>query len=153
MSLDPQLELTAPQLARFIRRMLPSLLHDETGGVTRGTAIYTLSDPRDARETRYVGQTRTPRRRLAQHLNAARLWMPDELPWWIAAPRHRPLYEWIRSLYRDDQRLPVMLIADWVDDAAAAHAAERALIQRCLHRGLPLLNIESSRLDPQLRLF
>jgi hypothetical protein len=42
MGAQPQLELTAPQLARLIRRALPSLLHDETGSVAAGTAIAVM---------------------------------------------------------------------------------------------------------------
>ena len=53
--------------------------------------IYTLSDPRDLRQVRYVGQTSAPRRRLLQHLNAARLWLPDERPWWIKDEKAAPV--------------------------------------------------------------
>jgi hypothetical protein len=63
------------QLTRRIRSQLQSLLHDESGDAPVGVAIYTLSDPRDVRDVRYVGQTRSPRRRLLQHVNTARLWL------------------------------------------------------------------------------
>ena len=49
------------------------------------TRVARLADgQRDVRQVRYVGQTRDPRRRFSQHLNVARLWLPDELPWWVA---------------------------------------------------------------------
>jgi hypothetical protein len=117
-----------------------------------GTALYTLADPRDLAAVRYVGQTRAPRRRFTQHLATARLWMPDEIPWWIATPRLRPLYGWIRALHRDDYRFPVMVIADWVAKPSDARSAERALIERCLRDGAVLLNIEADRAGPQIPL-
>jgi hypothetical protein len=39
------------------------------------------------------------RRRFLQHLNTARLWMPDAVPWWVVTPSLRPLYTWIRELH------------------------------------------------------
>lgn len=60
--------LPKPELAHLIRARLPGLLLDVSGMPPSGFAIYTLSDPRDLRHVRYVGQTRLPRRRLLQHL-------------------------------------------------------------------------------------
>ena len=84
-----------------------SHIYDEVGGLEGATAVYTLADPRDTRCPRYVGQTRDVRRRFMQHVHTARLWLPDDVPWWVRSPKHRPLYEWIRALYRDGGRLPV----------------------------------------------
>ena len=144
--------LTKTELARRIRAAAASHIVDSTGGAASSAAIYTLADPRDLTAVRYVGQTRAPRRRFAQHLATARLWMPDEIPWWIASPRLRPLYEWIRELHRDDHRLPVMVIAEWVARASDARSAERTLIERCRREGSALLNVEAERAGPQLPL-
>jgi hypothetical protein len=117
-----------------------------------GTAIYTLSDPRDTRCARYVGQTRNPRRRFAQHMQTARLWLPDETPWWVRSPKYRPLYAWIRELHRDGGRLPFMWVEDWIEPGADALVAERAAIMRLLARGAALLNVEARQLGAQLPL-
>jgi hypothetical protein len=130
---------------RFIRGRLGAHLYDESADVLAGIAIYSLSDPRDIRGIRYIGQTAAPRRRLLQHLGTARLWLPDETPWWVRSPKLRPLYLWIRGLYRDERRLPVMVVCAWVE-AAQARAAERHRIDECLARHLSLLNVESERL-------
>ena len=139
------LPLARSQLLRDICGHLCALLHDESPvpdpGPGRGVAIYSLSDPRDIRLIHYVGQTVAPRRRLLQHLNAARLWLPDERPWWVRSPRLRPLYAWLREMYRDGRRLPVMIVSEWVEPALA-RAAEQARIHECLQRQLPLLNFE-----------
>ena len=120
-------------------------LYDACGEPSQGVAIYSLSDPRDLREIRYIGQTSAPRRRLLQHLREARLHLPDAVPWWVPSPRLRPLYEWIREMYHDGGRLPIMLVAAWVEPAQA-RLAERAEICRCLERQMPLLNFELARL-------
>lgn len=128
-------------------------IHDGAGGGVAGaTAVYWLADPRDVRGARYVGQTRDPRRRFAQHVRTARLWLPDELPWWVRSPKHRPLYVWIRELHRDGGRLPFMWIAEWVEPGADALVAERAAIMRLMAEGAPLVNVEASRLGTQLPL-
>ena len=138
--------LRAPvQLARYVRARLATQLYDDSGAVPEGIAIYSLSDPRDVRAIRYVGQTLAPRRRLAQHLATARLWLPEQIPWWVRSPQLRPLYRWIRELYEDEGRLPVMVVHAWVDPADARRA-EREQIQQCLARELPLLNVEGERL-------
>ncbi len=146
-SAPPDRILTKAQLARRIRNHQH---YDESGVAPREFAIYTLSDPRDLRGVRYVGQTGAPRRRLLQHLNTARLWLPDELPWWVKSPKLRPLYEWIRELHRDEFRLPAMVICAWEETASAARLAERAQIFSCLERRLPLLNVESQILGRQI---
>ena len=84
----------AAVLQRELRRRLHWHLYDESGVTAAGAAIYSLADPREVRLSRYVGQTAQPARRLMQHLRTARLWLPDETPWWIEAPRLRPLYHW-----------------------------------------------------------
>jgi hypothetical protein len=129
------------QLLHEIRRHLVSQLYDASSDPGPGVAIYSLSDPRDIRAIHYVGQTVAPRRRLLQHLRTARLWLPDERPWWVRSPRLRPLYSWIRGIYHDGGRLPVMIVSQWVEPARA-RAAEHALIEECLQRQLPLLNFE-----------
>lgn len=147
--------LERPQLGRLIRLRAPELLLDDSGGppaAGNGFAIYTLSDPRDVLEVRYVGQTRTPSRRLLQHIHTARLWLPDEVPWWFGAPKLRPLYEWIRSLHRDGYRLPAMRITAWAGSVQAARLAERELILQHLGRGRVLFNVEREILDRQVPL-
>jgi hypothetical protein len=125
-----------------LQARLDARLYDDSGVAAGEVAIYTLADPRDMRAIRYIGQTGAPRQRLRQHLNAARLWLPEQPPWWVKSPRLRPLYEWIRELYRDGERLPVMVICAWVE-ARQARRAEREHICACLERQLPLLNVET----------
>jgi hypothetical protein len=136
--------LSREQLVRQIRAHVASQLYDDSGHEVReGTAIYALSDPREIRRVRYVGQTRAPRRRFLQHLAAARLWLPDETPWWVKSPKLLPLYTWIRELHRDGFRLPVMVISSW-EASDAARLAERRRIYECLAQRLPLVNIEAT---------
>ena len=89
-----------------------------------------------------VGQTRDPWRRFAQHVQTARLWLPDDTPWWVRSAKHRPLYAWIRELHRNGGRLPFM----WVEDGSSRVdplVAERAAIMRLLAQGAALLNVEA----------
>jgi hypothetical protein len=144
--------LTKSQLALHIRSHIAVQLYDGSGAAPNGIAIYSLSDPRDVRRLRYVGQTMLPSRRFRQHLNTARLWLPDERPWWVKSPKLRPLYDWIRDLYRDELRLPTMVISTWVDSLAAARLAERAQIYESLAKRLPLLNVETEILGRQIPL-
>ena len=127
-------------------------LYDDSGVVAQGTAIYSLSDPRDVREVRYIGQTNVPRRRFLQHLSTAKLWLPDETPWWVKSPKLRPLYRWIKELYRDEYRLPVMVVTAWVETASDARLAERSRIYECLQKRLRLLNVETEILGRQIPL-
>jgi hypothetical protein len=138
---------SAANLRRRFRAHTEAELHDESCEVAQGSAIYTLSDPRDIRDVKYVGQTSSPRRRFLQHLNHARLWLPDELPWWVKQPKLRPLYTWIRELHRDDYRLPVMVITAWATTVAKARATERARIFEYLALRRPLLNVEAELLQ------
>jgi hypothetical protein len=96
--------------SRYLRQHVRAQFYDDSCGERLGRAIYSLSDPRDIRAARYIGQTLQPRRRFLQHLNAARLWLPDEQPFWVASPKLRPLYDWIRQLHRGDNRLPTMVV-------------------------------------------
>jgi hypothetical protein len=144
--------LTRNELARRISKHVERELYDDSRLAPAGFAIYSLADPRDLRLTRYVGQTSTPRRRFLQHLRAARLWVADEIPWWVYQPRLRPLYAWIRDLHQDGQRLPTMVIHSWVETTRAARLAERALIHQSLANQLPLLNFERELLGCQLPL-
>ena len=143
---------TKEQLSKLFRSNVGVQLYDDSGVAPLGVAIYSLSDPRDIREVRYVGQTSTPRRRFLQHLNTAMLWMPDDKPWWVKYPKMRPLSEWIRELYRDELRLPVMVITAWLPTVSAARVAERSQIYECLEKRLWLLNVESEILGRQLAL-
>ena len=141
------------EVARHIRLHVQADLYDESrASLPGGIAIYSLSDPGDLRGLRYVGQTTSPKRRFLQHLNTARLWMPDERPWWVRNPKLRPLYEWIRAIYRQDARLPTMVIWEWLDDVGSARMAERARICEALANGLPLLNVEATRAAAQYQL-
>jgi hypothetical protein len=126
--------------------------HVHAGAAASGTAVYTLADPRDLRSPRYVGQTRDPHARFAQHVRTARLWLPDVAPWWVRSPKHRPLYAWIRELHEDGGRLPFMWVEEWVGPDGDPLVAERAAIMRWLARGAALLNAEALKLGPQLPL-
>jgi hypothetical protein len=131
-------------------RLRAALEHNiiERADLPRGdVAIYTLADPRDVRNARYVGQTRNPQARFAQHVNAARLWLPDEKPWWVRPPELRALYAWMRELYADDGRLPMMMVAGWAD-ADRARGDERKVIRDLLAEGALLFNHEARRMAP-----
>lgn len=140
------------ELARQIRTHVAAQFYDDSGLPPRGCAIYALADPRDLRDVRYVGRASVPKRRFLQHLNTAMLWVPDELPWWIKAPKMRPLSAWIRELYRDEYRLPAMIVTDWTATLSEAKIAERAKIHDGLARRLQLLNVEAQILGRQLPL-
>ncbi len=145
--------LSKAQLAQHIRRQKGWLIQEDAGVDPHGVAIYTLSDPRDLRQVRYVGQSLAPVRRFVQHVNAAQLWLPDEVPWWYKSPPGlRPLHNWIRELHRDDYRLPAMFITARVASVAAARQTERALIHHYLALGAVLLNVESEILGRQVPL-
>ena len=128
-------------------------VHVGAVGPDSGTAVYTLADPRDVQAPRYVGQTRDPHARFAQHVRTARLWLPDATPWWVRSPKHRPLYAWIRELHGDGGRLPFMWVEEWVEPDADPRVAERAAIMRWLARGALLLNAEALALGAQRPLF
>ncbi len=132
-----------------MRRHIRAELYDDSGECAHGIAVYTLSDPRSIRDVRYVGQTRSPARRFAQHLNTARLWLPNEVPWWVKSPKLRPLYTWIRGLYADDRRMPVMVVTAWTGSIGEARVLERARIMECLESRLEILNVEREILGRQ----
>ena len=144
------MQADAAQVRRGLRARIAYQLSDASSpDDAQGIAIYTLSDPRDVRSFRYIGQTANPRRRFLQHLSTARLWLPDERPWWIRSPDLRPLYEWIRALYREGERLPAMVVWRWVGTLAEARVAEREWIDRCLALSMPILNVEAERAGAQ----
>ncbi|MBV8404681.1 MAG: hypothetical protein JO203_10850 [Gammaproteobacteria bacterium] len=130
----------AVDLQSELRRRLWLHLYDESGELAEGIAIYSLADPRAVRASRYVGRTAQPRSRLMQHVRTARLWLPDETPWWVKRPQLRPLYGWIRELYVQEGRLPVMLVHLWVEPGQAQRA-EQEQIRAALELQLPLLNV------------
>jgi hypothetical protein len=140
------------QLGQKVRSHVREQLYDESGVSPHGVAIYILSDPRSIRDVRYVGQTSFPARRFLQHVNTAKLWLPDDLPWWVKSPKLRPLYCWIRELYADEHRLPVMVISAYADSVSKARVAERALIFECLRERGRLLNVEREILGRQIPL-
>lgn len=139
-------------LALRIRSHVERELIDDSQTPPLGTAIYSLSDPCEIRLTRYVGQTSNPRRRFLQHLNTARLWLPDERPWWVRCPKLRPLYGWLRDLYRDGDRMPIMVIHEWAETSELARLSERARIYQALVEQLPIFNVEREQLLGQFPL-
>jgi len=73
----PTCPLTRGELASYLHGHTRTNLYDESGVSEARVAIYCLSDPRDIRDVRYIGQTCAPRIRFLQHVNAARLWLPE----------------------------------------------------------------------------
>lgn len=132
------------EIRRSIRRRSAAHILDTSGTVQNEAAIYALADPRDLELVRYIGQTRSPVSRYLQHMNEARLWLPGELPWWVKSPRLRPLYGWIRELYADERRMPIMIVVAWTE-ASLARQEEGRHIRAYLRHAKPLLNIESQR--------
>jgi hypothetical protein len=91
-------------------------------------------------------------RRFLQHLKTARLWLPDDVPWWLQSPKLRPLYNWLRELYTDEYRLPVMVVSAWADSVREVRVAERTLIVECLRERRRLLNVEMETRGRQIPL-
>jgi hypothetical protein len=144
-----------------------------------GTAVYTLADPRDVRCPRYVGQTRDPYARFAQHVRTARLSLPDTegmdargraMQGAIADEgmdaRGRAMQGaiaetlwWVRSpkhrpLYlwiRELHRDGGRLPFMCVEEWVDS-GADRAAIMRWLAQGAALLNVEAAQLGEQLPL-
>jgi hypothetical protein len=137
-----------------VRSRVELLVSDLSGMPEAQFAIYTLADPRNVAEVRYVGLTRAPRRRSLQHVHTARLWLPeaDDAAWWVRTPKLRPLYQWLRLLHRDEYRLPAMTVIQWVASSAEARVAERSHIEYCLGVNHPLLNFEAQLAARQMRL-
>jgi hypothetical protein len=145
--------LTQPQqyeISRSIRRRSAAHILDAAGSEPSEAAIYALTDPRDLEQVRYIGQTRSPPSRYRQHLNEARLWLPDEVPWWIKSPRLRPLYGWIRQLYADEQRMPIMMIVAWTESRLARQEEGRHIREYLRHQK-PLLNFEKDCFQRKMR--
>jgi hypothetical protein len=57
----------------------------------------------------------------------------------------------IRELYRDEERLPVMVVLAWTN-VDNARKLERDRIYDCLQRQLPILNYERDMLGGQISL-
>ncbi len=129
-------------LGRSIRSRCAAHILDVSDATPNAAAIYALADPRDLELVRYIGQTRSPRTRYLQHMTEARLWLPDELPWWVKSPQLRPLYGWIRALYADEQRLPIMMLVAWTS-VIEARQEEGRHIREYLRHQIPLLNGET----------
>lgn len=138
-------------LARTVRKRSRAHILDRSGSPQGEVAIYTLCDPRDVAAVRYVGQSASPRRRFMQHVTEARLWEPAEFPWWIKRESLRPLYTWIRELYAEESRLPLMSVVAWTS-TGNARAEERTHILRCLVSEAALLNCEARDFREQLLL-
>jgi hypothetical protein len=85
-------------------------------------------------------------------VNTARLWLTGDVPWWVKCPKLRPLYSWIRELYADERRLPVMVITAWAESISQARILERAQIVDCLQNRLDILNVEHEILGRQRQL-
>jgi hypothetical protein len=143
-------ERTRRAISQRLRRCRLHNVVDQTGAEPGEVAIYCLSDPRDIETARYIGQTRSPPSRFTQHINAARLWLPDAAPWWVKREAMRPLYTWIRALHADGQRLPMMIVLGWTT-AELANSDERRFIRAFLADKLPLLNHVSGMLLPEVR--
>jgi hypothetical protein len=153
-SADPGVEIAIAKagIARVLRAARRSQIYGAEGGSSGWTALYTLSDPREVRRPRYVGQTRDPGRRYAQHVHTARLWLPDSTPWWVRSPKHRPLYSWLRALHRDGGRLPFMWVVEWLEPSKDPLVAERAAIMQLFAQDSELLNAEARGSGAQLPL-
>lgn len=87
-------------------------------------AVYALVGPTD-HLVYYVGQTRNPTERLAEHLKARN--------------HQGRKAEWVRNLKQQGQR-PRMQILEIVTDAATALAKEQAWIHHFLEQKMPLFN-------------
>lgn len=133
-------------IGRSLHSRVATHILDFSGSDPNEAAIYGLADPRDLELVRYIGQTRSPSARYRQHLNEARLWLPDELPWWVKSERLRPLYGWIRELHADEARTPIMLILAWTEGRLARQEEGRH-IREYLRQGKPLLNSEARHFD------
>jgi hypothetical protein len=138
------------EISRRVRSRIAAHTLVVTDTEPNEAAIYALADPRDLEQVRYIGQTRSPRSRFLQHMNEARLWLPDEVPWWVKSPQLRPLYHWIRQLYADEQRMPIMMIVAWTQ-AALARQEEGRHIREYLRHQIPLLNSETEVFHRKLR--
>lgn len=132
-------------IALRLRRHLGVLICDTSDAERVGVALYTLSDPRDVRAVRYVGQSSAPTRRYRQHVRAACLAQDGARPWWLRQPHLGPLHEWIRALHADGGRLPFMLITNWAPSVAAARLLEQSLITAHRAAGCALFNCEALR--------
>jgi hypothetical protein len=71
------------------------------------------------------------------------------LPWWVKSPQLRPLYAWIRELYADERRMPVMVVTAWAGSIGEARVLERARIMECLESRFEILNVEREILGKQ----
>lgn len=142
---EPRPVVTPAEITRRLRREVGVLVCDDSQRPPEGIALYTLSDPRDVRAVRYVGQSRAPARRYGQHVRAACLWLCVPTPWWVRRPHLVPLYTWIRALHEDGARLPFMLVTHWVPALEQARALEQSLIAAHRAAGCALFNCEALR--------
>jgi hypothetical protein len=72
----PRGRLTRRELTSYVRGHTRTNLYDESGVSTDRVAIYGLSDPRDIRDVRYIGQTRAPQSRFLQHVKRGKTVAP-----------------------------------------------------------------------------
>lgn len=139
-----------------LRQRLASHVVDDApappgGSRAEAWAIYSLSDPRNLRAYRYVGQTRWPARRLLQHVLSAHAAAPPaslddgDIAWWMTPRERGPLQAWILELHAEGQRLPCMVVHGWEQSAREAIEAERRMIEECLRQGHALFNAEARK--------
>lgn len=86
--------------------------------------LYILIDP-NTRQVRYIGQSSSPKRRLAHHYRDGR-----------NAAKH----QWFDEL-RERNQEPILKIVGECDDHNRIHEIEKWLVQHLLSNGTPLLNI------------
>jgi hypothetical protein len=120
-----------------VRRQIDSHLVDWSGKRAGTFAVYGLTDAPDSDPIDYIDITVNPQRRLLQHWMAARLWQSQRSADRITSSTLRPLCHWIRDLYEQQQRLPVMVIYEWLPNLAAAEAAALAHRNTSTHILLP----------------
>lgn len=105
--------------------------------------IYSLCHPGTG-EIRYIGQSRTPRRRLRAHLSLAR------------SGNDAPVYRWIRKLITNGLAPTIIILQDSFADYGI-NEAEVSWIAEARARGLRLLNVtaggeESPMSHPEIAL-
>lgn len=86
-------------------------------------AVYGLAEDGNRERVQYLDFTVNPQRRLLQHWMSPRLWLSRRAADRITSSTLQPLCHWIRALYEQKQRLPVMAIYEWLPSLSQAEAA------------------------------